>query len=246
MATKDFLNKITCGDANVLIKQIDDKSIDLIIIDPPYNFIKKHKGNNFSTAGAYGDLGRAYYSELENNNLIKGIDNNFLAELVRVMKKVNIYIWCNKDQILDYLNFFKDYNMDILTWHKTNPMPNCQNKYLSDTEYLLFFRENGVKIHGTYETKKKFYITDTNKVDKDRFYHPTIKPLEIMTNIILNSSKKGAKVLDTYIGSGTTAVACINTDRQFIGFEIDKKWCKIANNRIHGLDATGQYSLVLF
>lgn len=122
--------------------------------------------------------------------------------------------------------------MDLLTWHKTNPVPTCNNKYLSDTEYLLFFREKGVKVYGSYQTKKKFYVTQTNKKDKDKYKHPTVKPVEIMENIITNSSQEGETVLDCFMGSGTTGVACVNTNRRFIGIEKEEKYIEIAKQRI--------------
>jgi len=94
--------------------------------------------------GAFGSKQREYHNELENSDITKGFDTRILDELVRVMKKVNIYIWCNKEQINMYLNYFKDFNMDLLVYCKTNPVPTCNNKYLSDIEYLLFFREKGM------------------------------------------------------------------------------------------------------
>ena len=126
---------------------------------------------------------------------------------------------------------------ELLSWHKTNPVPTCNNKYLSDTEYLLFFREKGVKIFGSYETKKKYYVTPTNKSDKDKYEHPTIKPLEIIQNLILNSSQEGDVVLDPFLGSGTTAVAAVNTNRHYIGFELDEKYFDIACQRLDEAEA---------
>ena len=139
------------GDCLELMKDIPDKSIDLVVIDPPYDFMSKHYsfGKTYAGAGAFGTLSRTYHKELDDSNIITGINEDVLKELIRVQKKVNIYIWCSKEQILKYMNFFNDYNMDVLTWHKTNPVPTCSNKYLSDTEYILFFREKGVKIYGT-------------------------------------------------------------------------------------------------
>ena len=134
------------------------------------------------------------------------------------------------------LNYFKDYNMELLTWHKTNPVPTCNNKYLSDTEYILFFRENGVKIYGTYETKRKYYITTTNKEDKKKYNHPTIKPLNIIENFIINSSQENDIVLDCFMGSGTTGVACKNLNRNFIGIEINEEYYNIAKDRIEGIN----------
>ena len=222
------------GDCLEVMKDIPDKSIDLVVIDPPYDFMSKHYsfGKTYAGAGASGTLSRTYHKELEKSDIITGINENVLKELIRIMKKVNIYIWCSKEQILKYIDFFKDYNMDLLTWHKTNPVPTCNNKYLSDTEYILFFREKGVKIYGTYETKKKYYVTPTNKEDKKIYKHPTIKPLNIIENLIINSSQENDVVLDCFMGSGTTGAACKKLNRKFIGIEIDENYYEIAKNRI--------------
>ena len=227
------------GDCLEVMKDIPNKSVDLVVIDPPYDFMSKHYGKSYSKDGAFGSLGRTYHEELENNDIITGINEDVLQELIRVMKKVNIYIWCSKEQILKYMNFFKDYNMDLLTWHKTNPVPTCSNKYLSDTEYILFFREKGVKIYGTYATKKKYYITPTNKEDKKLYKHPTIKPLEIIENLIINSSQENDTILDCFMGSGTTGVACKNLNRNFIGIELDEKYFEIAKERIEKVEKGG-------
>ena len=158
-----------------------------------------------------------------------------LQEFVRISKSVNIYLFCNKNQLLQYLEFFKDYNVDLLTWHKTNPTPTCNNKYLSDTEYILFFRDKGTKIYGNYHTKKKWYVTKSNVEDKKQWEHPTIKPLFIIENLIINSSLEGQTVLDCFMGSGTTGVACKKLNRNFIGIEIDEKYFNIAKERIGGV-----------
>lgn len=148
------------------------------------------------------------------------------------MKKINIYIWCNKEQIKMYLNFFNNTNMDLICWHKTNPVPTCNNKYLSDTEYLLFFREKGVSVYGEYRTKRKYYVLPTNKKDKTIYNHPTVKPLEIIENLVTNSSKVGDTVLDCFMGTGTVGVACKKMDRNFIGCEIDREYFKTCISRI--------------
>ena len=216
------------GDCLELMKEIPDNSIDLVVIDPPY-LIKQ--GGGCILDGKK----RKHFDELEQAKLTKGFDKDVLRELVRVMKRINIYIWCNKNQLRQYIDFFEDLNCttELLTWHKTNPVPTCNNKYLSDTEYLLFFREKGVKVYGKYATKRKYYVTPTNKRDKDKYGHPTIKPLEIIENLIINSSKEDDTVLDCFMGSGTTGVACINTNRHFIGIEVDKTYFEISKQRIN-------------
>lgn len=163
-----------------------------------------------------------------------GFDNKILDELVRVMKKINIYIWCSKGQLRQILDYFDNLkcNIDLLTWHKTNPTPTCNNTYLSDTEYLIFAREKGVKVYGNYHTKKKYWVTPANVEDKKKYKHPTIKPLDIIETLIINSSKENDVVLDCFMGSGTTGVACKELNRNFIGIEIDKKYYDIAKGRI--------------
>lgn len=228
---------IKCGDCLELLKEIPDKSVDLIVTDPPYLKTKKngyHKGL-YTGGGAFGVDKRNYHNQLNGQELLDGFDFKILDELVRVMKKINIYIFCSKELLRPLLNYFtaiKNVNIDLLAWHKTNPVPTCNNKYLSDTEYILFFRENGVKIYGSYATKKKYYVSPTNKEDKKLYQHPTIKPLEIIENLIINSSKEGDIVLDPFLGSGTTVVAAKNLNRHYIGFELEPKYYEIAKQRI--------------
>lgn len=131
-----YLNKITCGDSYSLIKDIPDKSIDLIITDPPYEM---------ETRGAGFHNKRDYYDELHDNGLASGITDEMLKEFIRIQKAVNIYIFCNKNQLRQYFDFYKDYNVDLLIWHKTNPIPTVNNKYLSDIEYCFFARSGGGK-----------------------------------------------------------------------------------------------------
>ena len=293
------LNKIYLGDAYELIKQIPDKSIDLIVTDPPYEFIpggsghsdlgqrkrtnandiynldtNRTKQNIVTGGGCFGTKQRDYYSEfsetdvskqrqeyldyvakhgkdeeserlriiangVDNNNntrfISEGISNEILKEFVRVMKKGNIYIFCNKNQLRQYFDFFDDlgWNLDLLVWNKTNCIPTINNTYLANLEYCVFARESGAPLYGSYETKSKCYTSSCNKKDKDLFLHPTIKPLPFIKNLIINSSQENQVVLDPFIGSGTTAVACKELNRQFIGFELNPKFYEIANDRLN-------------
>lgn len=126
-----------------------------------------------------------------------------------------------------------------MTWHKTNPIPTCNGTYLSDTEYCVLARESGTKIYGTYETKKKWWVSKCNVADKKLYSHPTIKPLEIIKNLIINSNKENDVVLDAFMGSGTTAVACKELNRHFIGFELNPE---IYSNSIKRLNEKDLFS----
>lgn len=124
-------------DAINVLRTLPDKSVDLVVTDPPYDMDYE------SSAGCFGADNRPYHKELD--FVSKGIDNSYLEEICRVMKKINCYFFCNKEQLRQYIDFFcdKGASVDLLTWHKVNPTPMCDNKYLSDTEYILFFREKG-------------------------------------------------------------------------------------------------------
>ena len=183
--------------------------------------------------------GGGIYTKRDYQKSLKAIDNGFseeiLDELCRVMKKINIYLFCSQKQILPLLSYFVDKkkcNFNILTWHKTNPVPACGNKYLTDTEFILFFREKGVKIYGEYATKKTYYVTPLNTEDKKLYNHPTPKPVNILSNLIVNSSKKNDIVLDPFMGSGSTGEACKITKRNFLGIEINDDYYKICKKRL--------------
>lgn len=237
---KEMLNKILLGDCYELIKSIPSNSVDLIITDPPYEWERGGKNTGLFRKGVSS---RLFMNEIEDKKIDKGINLKILDEFVRVMKKINIYIWCNKDQIYKYMEYFvgkKSCYFEIIIWNKANVTPLCGNKYLADKEYCLFFREKGVQILGTYDTKKTVYRSSVNREDKEQYLHPTIKPLSIIKNLILNSSKENDIVLDCFCGSGTVCVGAKELNRKFIGMEIDEEFHKIAVNRVNGISANGQ------
>ena len=132
------------GDSYKLIKNIPDNSVDLIVTDPPY--LIEH-----TTVGSkkWEDILHIQnaFTQLADGEFTKGITNELLEDFVRVLKKINIYIWCNHKQIPQYLDFFVNKyncNFDILIWNKTNAIPTFSNKYLTDKEYCLYFRRGGV------------------------------------------------------------------------------------------------------
>lgn len=243
MKFEDMINNIINCDCYEMIKNIPDKSVDLIVIDPPYE-LETHGGGKSQLAKQI----QKQHQELYENNLHIGINNNLLEELCRIMKRINICIFCNKKQLLQYMNFFdkKGCLFDLITWHKTNSIPNYSFKYMSDTEYCLIFRKNKEMNKETenYDMRKTWWIEPINVKDKELFNHPTIKPLELVRKLVLNHSYKNDIVLDCFCGSGTTCVACKETGRRFIGMEINKEYSEIAKKRINGITANGQMSMM--
>lgn len=225
---KNIENTIINSDCLDILKQMPDKCIDLVVTDIPYDISVSQ------SAGAFGVKKRMHYKK-DLEIISDGISDEILAELCRVMKKINIYIFCSKNQFIQMLDFFvtkRNCNWQLITWHKTNPIPSCGNSYMPDTEYCLFFREKGVYVGGTAETKNTYYITQTNKEDKKKFKHPTVKPEFIIKNLIINSSNENDIILDPYCGSGTIPVVSSKLNRKYIGIDIDKKHCVTSEIRL--------------
>lgn len=217
------------------IKKIPDHSVDLIYTDPPYKF---GTGGIRTGIFKYRESLNNSYEEIHNSKLGDGINTAILDEYVRVLKRIYIYIWCNKEQLYDYLDFFvkkHNCNFEILIWGKKTPPPFTNGHYLKDKEYCLLFKEKGTKIYGSYDTLKTVYLSDRNVKDKELYAHPTIKELEMVKNHIINSTQEGDVVLDTFMGSGTTAVACKELGRHYIGFEVNPKYYQIATDRLNGI-----------
>lgn len=219
------------GDCLEIMKDIPDKSIDLIVTDPPYLIENTKAGGNSKLAKSI----QVMNDEIKENNLTNGFDIKCLDELFRIMKVPNIYIWCNHKQIPMYLDYFvkeKGCSFDIIIWNKTNAMPLFNNKYLTDKEYCLYFRKGGYCNPNSYIDAKTVYYQPINIKDKRLWKHPTIKPLNIIETIIKNSSKENDTILDCFMGSGSTGVACKNLNRNFIGIELVETYFKIAKERI--------------
>lgn len=215
------------------LKELPDHTVDLIVTDPPYLISATNGGGTVNTVKKLNKS----LQDLKTVDITQGYDiERFNAEFVRVMKEINIYLWCNKVQIPDYFNFYVNRlgcKFDIICWHKTNALPTYSNKYLSDTEYCLYFRKGkGKCFPQSYEDAKTFYIAPINHADKKLFGHPTIKPLDFTEKVIRNSSREGEIILDPFLGSGTTAVAAVNTKRHYIGFELDPGYFDIACSRL--------------
>lgn len=178
-------NEILLGDAYELIKRVPDHSVDLIVTDPPYEY------ESLSGGGIAGQV--EFFNEIKDAGIDNGFTLEFLDELVRVMKKINLYIWVSKSQfkkVLDYMVDKYGCKWDLIVWNKCNAVPLCNNQYLHDCEYCLYFRK-GVKLNTTYDLAKTVYVLPINQADKKLYGHPTIKPESIIEPLILNSSERG-------------------------------------------------------
>ena len=222
------LNKIYNEDCLDGMKRIEDKSIDLILTDPPYNIARE---NNFSTMGRTG---------IDFGEWDKGFDQfMWLNEIPRILTKNGSAVifndWKNIGEIAKYCESIGLVIKDMIRWEKTNPMPrNRDRRYITDYECAIWVTNKKGKwvfnrLSDTYQRPKFVYnvVGGSEKTD-----HPTQKPLKLMQDLIEIHSNENDIILDCFIRSGTTAIAAINTSRNFIGFELDETYFNLANERI--------------
>lgn len=227
---EDELMKLFNDDCFKVFDDLLDKSVDCVITDPPYlmdtggigktDLSERQKARRDNELNALSNFGK--------DNILK------LAEQVnRVCKKLNFMTFCSKDQIRFWYEAFPDVTPVVMFWGKSNPMPLVSNTLLSDVEYALYFREEGVKCYANYRTASRFDITPVNKKDKEIYNHPTVKPLQIIKRYISFMTREGDTVLDPFMGTGTVGVACVQMNRDFVGIELDTKHYDMAVQRIH-------------
>ncbi len=211
MKTKYELDNIYCVDCYEAIKDIPDKSIDCIYTDIPYLYVQGGVGHS--------ELGnRAGRKREQLRPISDGIDFAIFDDFCRVLKRINVFIWCSRLQMLSVMKYFienKGCSFELLTWNKTNPIPQTNNAWLPDIEYCLYFREAGVRLNDGYELKSKWYMSGANKTDKDRFEHPTCKPLSFVQRHIQHATNESDIVFDPFAGSGTSLVAAKNLGRHY-------------------------------
>lgn len=203
------------GDCLEKMKDIPDKSIDMVLTDIPYNEVNR-KSNGL-------------------RNLNKGIAdstefdiNKMLDEFCRICAG-SIYIFCGIEQISLIRQYLRLNGLStrLCIWEKSNPSPmNGQNVWLSGIECCVYGKFPKATFNEHCKNVVWRYASAHGKL------HPTMKPLNLMEYVIKASSKEGDIICDPFMGSGSTGVACINTNRDFIGIEKDEDYFLIAKQRI--------------
>ena len=161
------------------------------------------------------------------------------------MKKFYGYFFCNKTLVEEYIRFAREnkFQYDVLVMAKSNPIPAYNNHHLSDLEYIIMIREKGSYFskHKEIDDYRKFYLTSCKKG-----LHPAEKPVDLLKRFVKVSSKEDDTILDPFMGSGTTGVACKELNRNFIGIELNEKYFEIAKNRIEEVGEVDKNQMILF
>jgi DNA modification methylase len=232
------LNKIYLDDYLNITKLIENNSIDLVVTDPPYEFISK----NPVGGGFMNKENKTHLIELNKEFGMSFNPTILLKEIQRITKIFNAYIFTNKNLLFEYIKFANDnnYNWDILIWSKSNPTPCNNGHYLIDKEYCIFIRKSGAYFNSKLGYEKYFTVKNY-PIGKKETTHPTEKPLFFIEDCINISSKENDIVFDGFSGSGTTAIACMNTKRNFICVEKNQKYYDLSMSRVDAI--ISQYNL---
>jgi site-specific DNA-methyltransferase (adenine-specific) len=222
-----YINKIIHGDCLEVMKEMPDKSVDLVVTDPPYEL---YGGGDSDSC--FGDSHRKIKKGLEDIN--KGFDYDlFFKETSRVLKAYNAFIFCSNRQLSKYLNFAEanKYSVTVLIWWKYNSIPFSSGTWRPDIEYIIHIKTIGSTFQGNSELKSK---VDRLPINQSRYGHPTEKPIELIKKYIKVGSNENDIILDPFGGSCTTAVACKQLKRNYICIEKEEKYVNICHERLAG------------
>ena len=207
-----YLNKIICGDCLEILKELPDNSVDLVLTDPPYGINYDNKDLNRQSPENFG--------KIENDN--GEIDYlNLITEFQRISKMVIVFGAINFMQDLPYKGIW-------ICWDKRTKIE--ADKVFGSPFELAWCN----KISGYDKIYRIMHggVINADRKELKKRVHPTQKPVELMKRIIEDFSKEDDIVLDPFLGSGTTAVACKQLKRNYIGIELSEEYCFIAKKRL--------------
>ena len=232
--------KLLKGNNLDILKTIPDKSVDLIVTDPPYEHVTGGMSSKTLNKGTYNKDSYmvAKMSQFKHDDVI-----TFLDAVMPKMKKVNMFVFCSKLQLahyFDYLNNHKKLKYDLLIWDKSSEQGKYGMKsskfFAQDIEYVVRIYEGGVSLRKLYDDTGAKLLSQAymkrQRFEKPAGGHETMKPVELIAQYIQLASDEGDLVLDPFMGSGTTGVASVMTSREFIGMEIDETYFDLATERV--------------
>lgn len=225
----NYIDNIDCLEG---LRDVPDNSVDAIITDPPYFLSMGHGGSTTNMKKSNALTSNRTFNDLA---ICTPFYKRLFEEYARVLKEDGSFYFFTDWKAYAY--YFPLLNAalpvrNMIVWDKKSG----PGSFYSFSHELIVF--------GTYKGKTKggvgsniwrltAFSSGAKKTDGEKV-HPTQKPVEIIQKMIEDSTEPGGVVLDTFMGSGTTAVACLRTGRNFIGFELDEKYYEIAQSRIAG------------
>jgi len=218
-------HRVMCGDSTMIDeveKLMDGKKADMVFTDPPYNIETE--------GGRKSDLSKSLRKQGKSIEFIADFNPADFLNVLPVLfnKKMNAYVFCNKELLPDYLVWARDagYSFNVLVWKKPNAIP-IGDSHRPDIEYLLLFRKNAIWNNGLKDVNYSRLIEQS----RESGLHPTMKPVVLISNQVKISSKINSIIFDLFLGSGSTLIACEQTNRICYGMELDEKYCDVIVQR---------------
>lgn len=247
---------ISCGDCAVLMAGLPDESIDLTVTSPPYDNLRDYKGYTFN----FEEVARQLFRVTKAGGVVVWIVSDAVvngSETGTSFRQALFFMECGFN-----LNDTMIWRKDSFSFPESVRYPQnfeymfIFSKGVPSVYVAIRDRENkcvGLKIHGTYRKKDgtttprgerwtdaggikeygiRFNVWDIPSVKNNTTGHPAPFPVQLARDHILTWSRENDVVLDPFMGSGTTAVAAVETNRRYIGFEISEEYVAVANERV--------------
>ena len=223
----NYIDNIDCLEG---LKEIPDKSVDLVVTDPPYFLSMGHAGSKTNAQNSEQLNSNRAFNDLA---ICTPFYKTLFAEYARVLKDDGSFYFFT--DFRGYAYYFPLLNAalpvrNLIVWDKkAGP-----GSFYSFAHEFIVFGTNKSKTKsgvGSNVWRMAAFGSGAKKTNGEK-QHPTQKPWELIAKCIEDATEPGAVVLDTFMGSGTTAVACLKTGRNFIGFELDEGYHAIAQKRI--------------
>lgn len=223
-------HRLMCGDSTKredIALLMDGKQADMVFTDPPY--LMGFTGN------VHGDGSKSFnakHGRIKNDKMSKQDGDKFIYNIINMLQEnvKGAYYICFYRLGLDYIFRAMDkLNLNykaLIIWNKGNHTLS-NSDYMSRYEPIIY---GWFKEHHFYGDRSNFDIWDISRTKKNEL-HPTMKPLELCSKAILNSSEKGDIVLDLFGGSGSTLISCEQLNRNCYMMELDPKYCQVIINR---------------
>lgn len=251
-------NVLHCKSAEKM-EEVEDETVSLVVTSPPYNIHVKY-GNVHKNGRAVGKKGKAYFDNRSEKEY-RGLLQNVFNECKRVLKK-NGSIWINiKNRYVNgeiippfwILDMFKDMHLkNIIIWN-FDWGGSTHKRFAPRYEYVFWFTKdkkdyvfnlNDIKVPSLNYRPDRFKSQMKNPTDvwyiqmvsgnyPERTSHPAQYPEELIERVIRVGTNKGEIVLDPFIGSGTTARVAKDLDRKYVGYDTEKGYLDIANERLN-------------
>jgi site-specific DNA-methyltransferase (adenine-specific) len=220
------------GDCIKQMNSMDDKSVDLIVTDPPY--LMNYQSNKRTATEQFAKIA----GDVDGHQLIQ----DYFKECHRILKdNTHIYSFCSWHHV-DFFKqeFEKHFELkNIIIWYKSGGgIGDLEGSYITDYEFALFGHKGRRVLNRGAIGGRGSAVFKINKVNPMKMVHATEKPVSLIEKMVIASSDRGDVVFDGFMGAGSHGMAAVRNERSFIGCELDINYYNIAKERIESASST--------